>query len=134
MTCTFFQLYERLLQEFIYTWYSLLSYDEDFVQELRQIFRHASLELWSRVSKVSSSNVMLKKHWEFGSMRTKILLVTAVHRCIWFEYLERPGGGSMSSFANFWKVWYIGAMNILEGGSALIPASPHPCVHLCHQY
>ena len=49
------QLYERLLQEYIYTWYSQLSYDEDFVQELRQIFRHASLELWSRVSKVQHS-------------------------------------------------------------------------------
>ena len=27
--------FERLLQEYVYFWYSEISYDEDFVQEIR---------------------------------------------------------------------------------------------------
>ena len=32
---------ERLLNEYVYLWYREISYDEDFVQEIRQVLRHA---------------------------------------------------------------------------------------------
>ena len=33
--------FERLLQEYVYFWYSEISYDEDFVQEIRyEIYIH----------------------------------------------------------------------------------------------
>ena len=45
--------FERLLHEFIYFWYREISYDEDFVQEIRHVLRHAVAILTKRLCRVS---------------------------------------------------------------------------------
>ena len=53
--------FERLLEVYVYIWYREISYDEDFVQELRQVFRHAAAVLVKRLYRVDLTDLIIKK-------------------------------------------------------------------------
>ena len=54
---TFFcsRLYERLVEEFVSSWFRLISADEEFVQEVRILLRDITADLLARLVKVGSN-------------------------------------------------------------------------------
>ena len=53
--------FEKLLNEYVYFWYREISYDEDFVQEIRLVLRHAVAILMKRLYKVDLTDLIVKK-------------------------------------------------------------------------
>ena len=56
-----FQFFERILKEYLYIWYREVSYDEEFVQEVRQTLRYATSILLKRFHRVNVTQLILKK-------------------------------------------------------------------------
>ena len=52
---------EKILEHYVYFWYSEISYDEDFVQELRCVLRHAIAILGRRLCKVDLTDLIVKR-------------------------------------------------------------------------
>ena len=46
------RLYERVITEHINSWYSELSHDEEFIQEIRHLFRDTTTEVLTRLTRV----------------------------------------------------------------------------------
>ena len=46
------RLYERVITEHINSWYSDLSHDEEFLQEMRHLFRDTTTEVLTRLTRV----------------------------------------------------------------------------------
>ena len=46
------RLYERVITEHINSWYSELSHDEEFIQEIRHLFRDTTNEVLTRLTRV----------------------------------------------------------------------------------
>lgn len=55
------EFFERLLNEYVYVWYREISYDEDFVQEIRQVIRHAVAILSKRLYLVDLTKLIIKR-------------------------------------------------------------------------
>ena len=53
--------FEKLLNEYVYEWYREISYDEDFVQEIRHVLRHAVAILVKRLCRVDLTDLIVKK-------------------------------------------------------------------------
>ena len=53
--------FEKLLNEYVYIWYREISYDEDFVQEIRYVLRHAVAILTKRLCRVDLTDIIVKK-------------------------------------------------------------------------
>ena len=53
--------FEKLLNEYVYEWYREISYDEDFVQEIRHVLRHAVAILVKRLYRVDLTDLIVKK-------------------------------------------------------------------------
>ena len=53
--------FEKLLNEYVYVWYREISYDEDFVQEIRLVLRHAVAILVKRLYRVDLTDLIVKK-------------------------------------------------------------------------
>ena len=54
------RFYERVLLEHVSSWYGELSTDEEFIQELRHVFRDLTSELLSRLARLDLSELILK--------------------------------------------------------------------------
>ena len=54
------RFYERILSEHVASWYGELSADEEFIQELRHVFRDLTSELLSRLARLDISELILK--------------------------------------------------------------------------
>ena len=65
---------ERLLNEYVYLWYREISYDEDFVQEIRQVLRHAIAILGKRLCRVDLTDLIIKKVIPIGLCHLDALL------------------------------------------------------------
>ena len=60
-TCSLaFRLYERILSEHVTSWYSDLSPDEEFIQELRHVLRDVTSDLVSRLARLDITEFLLK--------------------------------------------------------------------------
>jgi len=53
------RLYERVISEHLDSWYRDLSHDEEFLQEMRKIFRDATTELLTRLTRVDLTETLL---------------------------------------------------------------------------
>merc|ERR1719320_197282 len=53
------RLYERVITEHINSWYSELSHDEEFIQEIRHIFRDTTTEVLTRLTRVDITETIL---------------------------------------------------------------------------
>lgn len=53
------RLYERIIMEHIDSWYRDLSLDEEFLQELRQVFREATTEILIRLTRIDLTETIL---------------------------------------------------------------------------
>ena len=53
--------FEKLLNEYVYVWYREISYDEDFVTEIRLVLRHAVAILVKRLYRVDLTDLIVKK-------------------------------------------------------------------------
>ena len=67
---------ERLLNEYVYLWYREISYDEDFVQEIRQVLRHAIAILGKRLCRVDLTDLIIKKVTIFDGCFTQKFLIS----------------------------------------------------------
>jgi len=65
---------ERLLNEYVYLWYREISYDEDFVQEIRQVLRHAIGILCKRLCRVDLTDLIVKKVIPIGLCHVDALI------------------------------------------------------------
>ena len=52
---------EKVLEHYVYFWYREISYDEDFVQELRMVLRHAMAILGRRLCKVDLTDLIVQR-------------------------------------------------------------------------
>ena len=52
---------DKVLEHYVYFWYREISYDEDFVQELRLVLRHAIAILGRRLCKVDLTDLIVKR-------------------------------------------------------------------------
>jgi sorting nexin-14 len=52
---------ETLLNEFVYTWYREISYDEDFVQEIRHVLQHSVANLTKRIYRLDLTLLITKR-------------------------------------------------------------------------
>jgi len=52
------RLYERIISEHLDSWYRDLSHDEEFLQEMRKIFRDATTELLTRLTRVDLTETL----------------------------------------------------------------------------
>ena len=55
-----------MLREYVYSWYGVISYDEEFPQELRQTVRYSSAVLLRRLSKVDLTTLITRKAIPIG--------------------------------------------------------------------
>merc|ERR1719206_1400040 len=53
------RLYERVITEHINSWYSELSHDEEFIQEIRHLFRDTTTEVLTRLTRVDITETIL---------------------------------------------------------------------------
>jgi len=53
------RLFERVITEHIYSWYSDLSHDEEFLQEMRQLFRETTTEILTRLARIDITETIL---------------------------------------------------------------------------
>jgi len=53
------RLYERVITEHINSWYSDLSHDEEFMQEMRHLFRDTSTEVLTRLTRIDITETIL---------------------------------------------------------------------------
>ena len=60
------QLYEHLLKDYVYGWYGQISYDEEFVQEIRHLLRHATAVLVKRLAKIDLATLITRKAIPLG--------------------------------------------------------------------
>ena len=74
-----FQLFERIINEYINPWYREVSYDEDFVQEIRHILRHTSCILIKRFHRVSLAQLILKKAIPVGVSHVDALIHSDIY-------------------------------------------------------
>jgi len=65
---------ERLLNEYVYLWYREISYDEDFVQEIRQVLRHAIAILCKRLCRVDLTDLIIKRVIPIGLCHVDALI------------------------------------------------------------
>ena len=54
------RLYERVITEHINSWYSDLSQDEEFLQEMRILFRDTTTEVLTRLTRVRTVMFVMK--------------------------------------------------------------------------
>ncbi|XP_059094293.1 sorting nexin-14-like isoform X2 [Tigriopus californicus] len=59
-------LYEHILRDYVYSWYGMISYDEEFVQEIRHILRYASSVIVRRLSRVNLATLITRKAIPIG--------------------------------------------------------------------
>merc|ERR1719376_985804 len=61
------EFFERILREYVYSWYREVSYDEDFVQEIRHCLRYATAVLLKRFhANVNLSQLIIQKAIPIG--------------------------------------------------------------------
>ena len=53
--------FEKILEHYVYFWYREISYDEDFVHELRLVLRHATAILGRRLCQVDLTDLIVKR-------------------------------------------------------------------------
>eukprot|EP00092_Neocalanus_flemingeri_P010563 GFUD01011379.1.p1 GENE.GFUD01011379.1~~GFUD01011379.1.p1 ORF type:complete len:908 (-),score=173.35 GFUD01011379.1:129-2510(-) len=53
------RLYERVITEHINSWYSDLSHDEEFLQEMRHLFRETTTEILTRLTRIDITETIL---------------------------------------------------------------------------
>ena len=70
----FEDFFERLLEEYVYIWYSQISYDEDFVQEIRHVLRHSVSILAKRLCRVDITDLIVKKVIPIGLCHVDALM------------------------------------------------------------
>lgn len=60
------QFFEKILREYVYSWYRELSYDEDFVQEIRYVIRHATAIIIKRIYAIDITQLITRKAIPLG--------------------------------------------------------------------
>lgn len=55
------ELLEKVLREYLYFWYREISYDEDFVQEVRHVIRYAAAVLLKRLYRVDITKLIVRR-------------------------------------------------------------------------
>ena len=88
-----FQLFERIINEFINPWYREISYDEDFVQEIRYLLRYACSILLKRFHRVNVTRLILNKAIPIGVSHVDALIHSDI-------YMEEVYGSKINKNKN----------------------------------
>ena len=98
----------------MYPWYQEVSYDEDFIQEVRHILRYASSILLKRLHRVNVTQLILKKAIPIGVSHLDALIHSDI-------YMEEVYGSKINKNKNIILnrrdafLDYVGKFVILDG-------------------